>query len=144
MDGGLLQERGLQLGAHIRRTCLMPPTCGAGAAEPRAAGLHRRGKGKASVLLTISPGDGLNVAQFRLKMLVYAQLEPTPGLEESEACDGFARRRPTHYKLTEIQPRYFEALASVLGDPEAWLAMKKLAASASSPKGARAPTFPSS
>lgn len=34
-----------------------------------------------------------------------------------------------HYKLTEIQPRYFEALAISLGDPDAWPAMKELAES---------------
>lgn len=33
-----------------------------------------------------------------------------------------------HYKLAEIHPRYFEALANSLGDPEAWPAMQQLAA----------------
>ncbi len=32
-----------------------------------------------------------------------------------------------HYKLTEVQPRYFEALANSLGDPDAWPAMQELA-----------------
>jgi serine/threonine-protein kinase HipA len=33
-----------------------------------------------------------------------------------------------HYKLVEIQPRHFEALATSLGDPELWPAMTALAA----------------
>jgi serine/threonine-protein kinase HipA len=33
-----------------------------------------------------------------------------------------------HYKLVEIQPRHFEALAASLGDPDARLAMQRLAA----------------
>jgi serine/threonine-protein kinase HipA len=32
-----------------------------------------------------------------------------------------------HYKLVEIQPRHFEALATALADPELWPAMTKLA-----------------
>ena len=32
-----------------------------------------------------------------------------------------------HYKLVEIQPRHFEALATSLADPEAWPAMTQLA-----------------
>lgn len=34
-----------------------------------------------------------------------------------------------HYRLAEIQPRYFETLANSLGDPDAWPAMKHLAES---------------
>lgn len=32
-----------------------------------------------------------------------------------------------HYKLAEIQPRHFKALATSLGDPELWPAMQALA-----------------
>jgi serine/threonine-protein kinase HipA len=32
-----------------------------------------------------------------------------------------------HYKLVEIQPRHFEALATLLGDTELWSTMTRLA-----------------